>query len=153
MNILALDCGTRTGWAVWYGGGPAFESGVQSFELRRGESAGERFIRFRAWLRGVLMTSAPAAVVYKRPHVQGGPAVELLIGMTTRIAEECAAFGVEPAAVYSATLKKFATGSGRGDRVGLMKHAREAWELSAVDGSEADALCLLSWALKAHGEK
>jgi hypothetical protein len=33
--ILAVDLGTRTGWALW--DGARTESGVQVFDLKRGE--------------------------------------------------------------------------------------------------------------------
>ena len=47
MKILALDLATLTGWASSVGR----TSGVQVFDVRRGESPGMRFLRCRAWLR------------------------------------------------------------------------------------------------------
>lgn len=44
MNILALDMATKTGWATNAGR----TSGVQTFDVKRGESPGMRFLRCRA---------------------------------------------------------------------------------------------------------
>ena len=52
MNILAVDPGSKLGWALQMGAG-AVESGVEDFSLRRGESPGARFLRFRRWLQDV----------------------------------------------------------------------------------------------------
>ncbi len=48
MNILAIDPGSKCGWALLKDG--MTESGVQDFRLKRGESAGMRFFRFKQWL-------------------------------------------------------------------------------------------------------
>ena len=50
MNILALDMATKTGWAMNVGR----QSGIQTFDVRRGESPGMRFLRCRGWLNGML---------------------------------------------------------------------------------------------------
>lgn len=47
MSNLALDLGKKTGWATFTGG--KF-SGEQNFLLKRGESAGMLYLRFRRWL-------------------------------------------------------------------------------------------------------
>lgn len=48
MRILAIDAGKHCGWATW--DGQHLESGVQTFDLKRGESPGMRFLWFRTWL-------------------------------------------------------------------------------------------------------
>lgn len=63
-NSVALDLGTRTGWAV--GNARPFApgrvvSGVPSFTSSRFYGGGMRFLRFRRWLAEVL---AGAGVVY-----------------------------------------------------------------------------------------
>ena len=149
MNILALDCGIRTGWASWSRG--FMESGVQEFALQRGESPGMRFIRFRKWLVEMLKTTDAVVIAFEQAHHRGGYAVDLLVGMTTRIVEEAALRGIETAAVHSATLKKFATGSGRADKSAMMSAAEKRWGKRPATDDEADALCLLAWAIKNCG--
>lgn len=147
MNILAIDVGTKTGWAAQYG--HRLESGVQEFDLRRGESPGMRFIRFNAWLGEILGQVKPAVVVFEQSHQRGGYATQLLIGMTTRILEACAARGIEHMAVHSATLKKSATGSGRADKDAMIVAAKKLYPDRDISGDdEADALLLLDHTLK-----
>jgi hypothetical protein len=47
--ILALDLATVTGWALQEG--LRYESGYESFGVKRGESPGMRFVKFRRWLQ------------------------------------------------------------------------------------------------------
>lgn len=54
-GILALDLGTRTGYAIRENG--RVESGVQVFDVKRGESPGMRYRRFTVWLTDMLTTS------------------------------------------------------------------------------------------------
>ena len=57
--VLALDLATATGWALWDGHG-VLTHGVQAFPLRRGESPGMRWLRFRRWLRELLILGGVA---------------------------------------------------------------------------------------------
>jgi len=153
MNILAIDPGTRLGWSSLFKG--YVESGVHEFRLDRGDSPGIRFLRFRAWLVDMLAMTNPELVVFERPHMRGGYATDLLVGLVTRIQEECAARRIECEAIHSATLKKHATGSGRADKAAMLKSAREEWGKHITDDNEADARWILDWAIKkyAPGEK
>jgi len=145
MNILALDCATKTGWASQSNG--KVESGVQDFSLKRGESVGMRFVRFNYWLRDIIAVTQPEIVVYEMPHQRGGAPTEVLLGMTTRIQEKCDLSNIEYTQVHSATLKKFATGSGRASKVDMLRTARTKWG-AVEDDNQADALWMLEWAKK-----
>ena len=172
MNILALDLGTRTGWALSESG--RIESGVQVCDVKRGESPGMRFVRFNRWLQEATDNHDPNApavstdgtlyyrprvdiIVYEQAHHRGGAATEVAAGFATRVQEFCARHGIEHAAVHSATLKKFTTGSGRGDKTVMFRAALAKGWLSGtraivedrplVDDNEVDAICLLHYAL------
>ena len=155
MNILALDLGTATGWAL--SRGPArVESGVQVFDVRRGESPGMRYLRFNRWLDeiGAGLGVDGLLIVYEAAHHRGGAATEVLNGMTTRVQEWVARNGFDGSinhqAVHSATLKKATTGSGRADKT-AMRHAvhTRGWMQGReiYDDNEIDALALLHYAL------
>lgn len=145
MRILALDLGTKTGWAT----NCPQESGVQEFLLNRGESPGMRYIRFRAWLEEMIEIVKPDVIVYEQTHMRGGYATELAHGFSTRVQEICAKYGIEHAAVHSATLKKFATGSGRAKKEDMIKAAHTKLGVSKrIDDNEADALWLLKWGIE-----
>lgn len=153
MKILALDLGISTGWAVSAGDSTLLESGVQRFDLSRGESPGCRFLRFRSWLAGILDMTAPALVAYERAHHRGGHATELAIGLQTRVQELAAAREIPYAAVHTGTLKKHATGSGAASKEMMILAARKRWpDAQAIESDDqADALLVLSWALEEYG--
>jgi hypothetical protein len=159
VNVLALDLGTRTGWALSEGG--RIESGVQVFDVKRGESPGTRYLRFNRWLDDFTlreMSTFPQyesirrprvdLVIYEQTHMRGGAATEVAAGFATRVQEFCARHGIEHASLHSATLKKFTTGSGRGDKGAMQTAAfKRGWIPWTKDDNEVDAICLLHYAL------
>lgn len=149
MNILSIDCGTKTGWASLVDG--RIESGVQDFSLKRGESKGIRFLRFNTWLVGMLELVRPHVVVYEMAHFRGGSATEILVGMTTRIEQFCEEKGIEYSSVHSGTLKRFATGSGKASKEDMMMVATQKFGRIVESDDEADALLILAWAREEFG--
>ncbi len=148
-SILAIDPGTRCGWAYWRQGWRRPESGVMTFELARGESQGMRFVRFRRWLEE-LAAWKPDIWLYEQAHHRGGYATEIAVGMTTRIQEAAILAGAEYKAVHSATLKKWAAGNGRADKQAMIRAAQRFWCIEPQDDNEADALCLLAYGACVH---
>ena len=68
QNILAIDLGVHTGWALEEEG--HLTAGVQTFELARGESPGMRYVRFSRWLDEIARHAK--VIVYeatKRPYI------------------------------------------------------------------------------------
>jgi hypothetical protein len=156
MNVLAVDPGSTLGWALSMNG--IVESGVEDFSLRRGESPGARFLRFRRWLFDIdelaIRTTGRglALVVYEMAHHRGGAATEVACGFTTRLQEHAAATsGCECVAVHSARLKKATTGRGNVGKAEMVAAARKRWNLEPTDDNHADALCLLALALELYG--
>lgn len=152
LRVLALDCASKTGWAVGERDAAAqrrlIDSGVQEFDLRRGESAGLRFLRFRAWLRELRSVAGPFnLVIFEQAHHRGGAATELCVGMTTRAQEFAAEMGAEHASLHTATLKKATTGRGNAEKSDMIQAAQEVWGRRPADDNEADALCLLKYAI------
>lgn len=147
MKILALDLGTKTGWAL---GEKIAErsflySGVQDFSLKRGESEGMRNLRFDRWLEAMFVEqSRPDLVVYEMPHHRGGAATAVLGGMVGILLAKCAEHHIEYTKVHSSTLKKYATGSGRASKEEMVKRAALKFDKPILDDNEADALHL--WA-------
>ena len=58
--LLALDLGTRTGWALQERTGRIC-SGSQPFRPQRYEGGGMRFLRFQRWLTELSRAAAPSA--------------------------------------------------------------------------------------------
>ena len=129
------------------------ESGWQNFALKRGESPGMRFLMFRQWLAVMLGVNRPDVVVYEQAHHRGGAATEVGVGLTTRVQEECASRDIPYAAVHTATLKKWATGSGRASKQDMMARASEIAGRDIPSDDEADAICLLDYGLAMYGGK
>ena len=160
MIILAIDPGSHLGWALARDG-KLIESGVEDFGLKRGESPGSRYLRFRKWLQGQAIYTGgdpdnhgwPNLVAYEQPHHRGGHATEVLVGMTTRLQEFAAEIGAECVAVHSATLKKHATGSGRASKLEMIHAADNRWKPKPglFNDNEADALLILAWAIEEYG--
>jgi Holliday junction resolvasome RuvABC endonuclease subunit len=151
MNILALDCATRTGWATLING--AIESGVQDFSKRRGESNGMMFLRFRAWLHqsfdmaGMKMD----VIAYEQAHHRGGAAVEICVNLTGRAQEFAASIGAETIAPHTATIKKFVTGRGNADKDAMVAWFKRETGRDAIDDNEADALAILRFVMNELG--
>lgn len=154
-SILALDCATLTGWAVGRLNGDGWklvESGIVSFDTRRGESPGLRFMRFRSWLVEMWRIAGPFDLaIFEQAHHRGGAATELCVGMTTRVSEFAAEHGIEHASVHTGTLKKAIAGSGAADKPTMIRRAIEIWGKHPTDHNEADALCLLRYAIDNYG--
>jgi len=144
MNILALDLGSHCGWALK--DGQYILSGVQLFDLQRGESPGMRYLRFKKWLQIMCDPIRDIkAIYYEQPHNRGGHATALLNGMVAIILYFAAEWQIETCPVHSGTLKKFATGSGSASKDDMIEAAKK-FKSDVTDDNEADALYLLAFA-------
>jgi hypothetical protein len=160
-RLVGFDVGTATGWALCEAG-KIVESGVQRFDLARGESPGMRFLRFRRFVDELLLPAfgglpltgnVPQVVAFERAAFsRGGYAIELHNGFTTRLQEWAAAHGAESLPVNPGTLKKWATGSGRGDKGAMVRRASGIVGRS-VGEDEADAILVALWAWQESGGK
>lgn len=151
MNVLALDLGTRTGWAVRLG--TRRESGVQTFDVKRGESPGMRYVRFRKWLDDMDAFGPLDLIVYEQFHHRGGPPTEVAAGFATRVLEHCAMRNVQHAVVHTMTLKKWTTGRGNADKAAMRRAVHERWGVDTASDDEADAVAILHWALHTYSPR
>lgn len=145
LNILSLDTATKTGWATNIHGR---RSGVTEFALKRGESPGMRFLRCRSWLNEMwsLLGGEIDVIVYEQAHHRGGAARAVCVGLVTEVQAFAAEHNIELMPVHTATLKKFATGSGRANKVDMIQAAKDrGWD--PQDDNEADAALLLEYAI------
>lgn len=161
-SILALDLGTKTGWALWRKGSIIY-SGVQDFKVGRFDGGGMRFLKFGRWLDEVTQDCLGLTVFYEevRSHGPGGVDAAHAYGgfMATLTAwcEKSKRLGpheVPSSTPYSGipvgTIKKFATGKGNAGKPEMIKAAVDRG-FHPADDNEADAIALLHWALLENG--
>lgn len=147
MKILSLDLATRTGWATNIPEGH-ITSGVDTFDVKRGESPGTRYLRFVQWLREKIEIIDPIIVYYEKAHHRGGAATEVAAGFATHLQSTLAELRVNHAAVHTGTLKKHATGKGNANKEDMIVACQKAFHITPIDDNEADAIWLLDYGLK-----
>lgn len=162
MRILALDLGTKTGWAFGeskpvaahdtnYTGNlsalSATVSGCASFKPGRYEGGGMRFVRFVGWLHDLYDALRFDHVWFEevRRHA-GTDAAHVYGGLMSQLQEFCEGKGIPYAGVPVGTIKKFATGSGNASK-DLVIEAVKRYGWDPKDDNEADAIALLLWAV------
>lgn len=144
--ILALDLGTKTGWAH-YSSECDYISGVQNFATKRHEGGGMRYLRFRRWLEG--WRPLPTEVYYEevRRH-RGVTAAHVYGSLEGHLMAFCDEHSIPYSGVPVGTIKKHATGKGNAGKPAMIA-AAQARGWSPVDDNEADALWILDYA-RAH---
>ena len=142
MTLLALDLGTKCGWAM--STNIQVQSGTEEFS-RKGDSEGMRYVRFEAWLNGLLVSWPDLIVQYERPIRFPGRPVGYGEKFSAILMKWCAEKGVECGAISPTEIKKHASGSGRCKKTEMIGLAQARWPaLNIKDDNEADAVWLLS---------
>jgi hypothetical protein len=145
--ILALDLGSRCGWAVRPRSG-RIASGVSEFRPGRFEGAGMAFLRFERFLADAAHASGPFGVVVfeeVRGHA-GTLAAQVYGGFLAHLTAWCERHAVPYLGVPVATIKRHATGKGNASKDDVIKAVRARGH-APKDDNEADALALLDWAI------
>jgi len=146
-DILALDLGTKTGWAMRSAG--KVLSGVWDLKPDRYSGAGMRFVRFQRMLGQM---PKPGRVVFEevRAHAAVSDA-HVYGGFLATLAAWCEENSIPYEGVAVGTIKKAATGKGNASK-DLMIAAMQAKGHDPKDHNEADALALLHYAVKRDAE-
>ena len=144
MNILALDLGTKCGYAS------KNNSGVWHLKPSTHESAGERYRKFGMLLREHISVNCIDFVVYEEVHRHiGTEAAHVYGGLVAILQCVCAEHMVEYKGVGVGTIKKHATGSGSASKEEMVKSAIQKMKsVNVIDDNHADALHLLDYAQK-----
>jgi len=147
-NILAIDIGTTTGWALGLRDG-RLHSGSESFAPRRNDGPGQRWLKFQAWLgQRAQIAGEIQAIYYERvlrhtavqaAHVYGGFEAHLQAWADRN--------RVRLVGVPVSVIKKSATGKGNANKDAMVAAMRERGH-RVVDDNHADALALLEYAQK-----
>lgn len=153
MKLLALDLAQATGWSVGQEGS-ILAAGVKSFEPKRGDSLGLRWILYRAWLSGMLDEHAPDAVVWEQAflgQMRSKYVAEWALGLRTLTQEECDRRGIQYREVHNTQVKLHATGCGNADKAAMQIAACAKWLLYRahldLGSDEADARWLCDYGM------
>jgi Holliday junction resolvasome RuvABC endonuclease subunit len=146
MTTLALDLGTKTGYAI--GTPDLVISGTQEFATNRFSGGGMRFLKFRHWLKQLYEARKFDRVYFEevRRHL-GVDAAHVYGGLMAVLTEFCEERKIAYEGVPVGTIKKHATGAGNASKTEMIEAAR-ARGYNPKDDNEADALAILDWALQ-----
>lgn len=156
-RILALDLGTKTGWAVNYGlynvnKSSLFLSGVKDFSTKRFEGGGMRYLKFREWLDIFLKNDLLSTKIISHPieqvcfeevlgHTGTAPA-HVYGGFLATLMSWCEENKIPYEGVPVKTIKKFITGNGNSNKDAVIEAViKKGFEVDNHD--EADAISLL----------
>ena len=144
--ILAIDPGTKCGWALRTGDGQ-LHSGVWDLSQKRGDGGGMRYLRFHKKLLEVHEAHPLDYVLYEKPigHPKHRSGMMVTAGVVGVLLTFCEAHEITNYEEYPpASIKKLATGKGNSKKEVVLAAARERWpDREIVDDNEADALWLL----------
>lgn len=145
-TLLALDLGTRTGWAC---GMPGEDPAHGHIRLPNDRGDGAFFGAFRRFLLDHITVRAPRLIVYEAPLITGQmthvQTVFRLFGLAAHTVEIAHIREVRCEPANNATVKKFVTDNGRAKKPEVMDAIRaRGWDPD--DENEADALAVFLWA-------
>jgi len=163
MRVLALDIGTRTGWAAAMLDAPALPPPILGNEsparealrhYHHGRWQGPQgnhprlFSRFETWLSDKIDTFQVTMLVYEAQsagfgQTQSAAAAEVLFGLSTLCQKAAYDHGIRHAVIHTATMQKHSTGTGR-DSGKLRRKARIKSLGLKVDDNTGDAIFVLS---------
>lgn len=141
-TYLALDLGTKCGWAWGKGNAPAAH-GTLDLTPGRFSGGGMRYVRFRRELEDLLQGVSRVAFEEVRRHM-GVDAAHVYGGLMAVLTGLCEERGIPYEGVPVGTIKKHATGKGNASK-GEMVAAMKARGYDPKTEDEADALALWHW--------
>jgi Holliday junction resolvasome RuvABC endonuclease subunit len=145
-SVLALDLGTKMGFAIVKGG--VITSGTRKLHHNRSAS-GARFLDFRNWLIVTIDTCGIDRVYFERVYAhKGTDAAHVYGGFMYTLAAVCVEKKILCVGIPVGTIKKFATGSGNATKEEMIAAARSRG-FNPIDDNEADALAILLAGLNA----
>jgi hypothetical protein len=145
-NVLALDLGTVTGWALRSQNG-GITSGTMTFRPSRFEGGGMRYLRFRSWLGDMQRLSGGLQrIVFEevRRHA-GTDAAHIYGGFLAHLSAWCEERSIPYEGIPVGTIKRFATGKGNAPKDAMLAAIR-ARGFTPADDNEADAIAIVLWA-------
>lgn len=146
VNILALDLGTKLGWAVRSRDGKV-SHGTEVFTPRASWSPGQRWLRARSFLTDLIVRHQATVIAYEdvKRHVgtDAAHAYGAFLCIVQMVADSHRAT-LQPVGVK--TIKKYWTGNGNADKDAMTAQAKVRGFRPETD-NDSDALAILHWAV------
>lgn len=139
--LLALDLGTKTGWATNSNAGIAH--GMQEFKNDRFSGGGMRFLKFERWL---MELPFPSQVVFEevRRHA-ATDAAHVYGGLMATLTKWCESENIPYQGVPVGTIKKFWTGKGNAGKDIMVAEGHRRGYKDVDDDNTMDAIALLHY--------
>lgn len=146
-NILTLDLGSKTGWALRQADG-TITNGTVEFRPGRFEGGGMAFVRFKNWLREVQhFTGSIDSVYFEEVRAHAGvTAAHAYGGFLAHLTAWAEQQKIPYQGVPVGTIKRHATGKGNASKAEVIEAMRRKGHTPADDNA-ADALAILHWVL------
>lgn len=147
-RILALDLGTKLGWALL--DGSSISSGEMNLHPHKNEGPGMRLVRFRKFLDTIGKVDA---VYYESVNRHMGTQAAHVYGsLEGRLQEWCEDNGItEYCGIPVTQIKKHATGKGNADKKAMIAAAQKQWpeqNIKDTEDNRSDSLWVLDCALE-----
>ncbi|CAB3955777.1 hypothetical protein LMG7053_04801 [Achromobacter ruhlandii] len=146
INILALDLGTKLGWALRARDGAVWH-GTEVFTPRKSWTPGQRWLRARSFVTDLVVRHQVHAIAYEDVKRHAGTdaahAYGAFLCLVQMVADSHRA-ALMPVGV--GTIKKHWTGKGNADKAAMEAQAR-ARGFRPESDNDADALAILHWAV------
>lgn len=144
-TILALDLGTKLGWALRNENG--IVGGTVKFVPGRYEGGGMRYLRFQRWLADVARDGLQEIVFEEVRRHAATDAAHVYGGLLGVLTAWCESRNIPYRGIPVGTIKKFWAGKGNASKEEM------CWEavhrgFPPEDDNHADALALLHFAMK-----
>lgn len=151
MKIFCgFDLGTRFGYAVIAEDGSLVTYGQWKTEKSSDTYYGERLIRLRGYLIGLLNQHVDLELVIAYENVNfmhSGVRAAHVYGMFLGVLEVLSAeYGVPLMPLGVSAIKKFATGSGKAKKPEMHDAAKSRWQIETATTDECDALWIAEYA-------
>ncbi len=153
MKLLAIDLGLKLGYA-YRNSSDELKSGICLLGENKKASREVRWVVLYRFLEELHKVEEFEAVVYEQPGILFGFAKKILPGIQAIIELWAAQRGILIQTGSPSTVKKFATGDGKADKMMMQLSARLRWPgREYVGHDEIDALFLLTLFEKKHVQK
>jgi len=151
VNVLALDLGTQTGWAISANG--HITSGTERFANDRHSGGGMRYLKFKWWLSKAHSLSGEFnAVFYEEVRAHAGTdAAHTYGGFLATLQAWCEHHNLPYEGVPVGTIKKHITGKGNANKQAVIKAVQQKLDPNITDDNEADARALLDLVAEPQG--